>query len=324
MSRVGLLNVAAAATSLALSVALAIPSKNVSGSHGGQPVALAAESRIVHQDGRPGLRDAGGHFVPLGDYRRILSTSSASDSLLLALAEPDRIAAFTDYSATKSPQAYRFAGKPTFPGIADVEAALAFEPDLVLINSFGASDRTARLRELGLNVFDLGEMRGVASLLPNIEAVAILLGRPEEGARLARHFARSMAMLAADVPEASRPRGIYVSVFGDSLFGGSTGSSYHDVITAAGVRDAAAGRYTGFPRYTPEDLLELDPELVVTQTGMGRSLCAFPGLDRLRVCDPTRGRIVEIDGTLLGDPSLAMLEAAEEIFDQLRLLPTPP
>jgi iron complex transport system substrate-binding protein len=253
----------------------------------------------------------------MGDYRRILSASTVADSLLLALAEPDRILAFTKYSATESPQAYRFAGKPRFAGIADVETALALEPDLVLTNSFGAPERLAQLRDAGLTVFDMGEMRGLSSLLPNIETVGILVGRPEEGARLARRFAARMRALAHDVPDAKRPSGIYLSVFGDSLFGGTTGTSFHDVLTAAGIRDAATGRYEGWPRYTAEGLLGLDPELIVTQTGMRAAICAYPGLEQLRACRPGEGRIVEVDGVLIGDPSLAMLDAAEAVFEQV-------
>ncbi|MCW5893458.1 MAG: ABC transporter substrate-binding protein [bacterium] len=314
MTRLGALNLLAAATCVGLAMLVGVPPSSRRVLAPSASAAAAPASRLVEEDGRVGLRDAGGFFVPLADYRRILSASTVGDGLLLALAEPSRVVAFTEYGATRSPNAWRYAGKPTFAGIADVEAAVAFEPDLVLTNGFGAPERLARLREAGLTVFDLGEMRGISSLLANIEAVSLLLARPEDGTRLARRFVARMHALAGAVPSDERPAGIYLAVYGDSLLGGTTGTSFHDVLAAAGVRDAAAGRWTDWPRYTPEALLGLDPELIVTQTGMTATICAFPGLDRLRACGPG-GRMVEVDGALLGDPGLAMLDAAETVFE---------
>jgi iron complex transport system substrate-binding protein len=315
MSKLGFYNLALAALSLALSVILALPSRGAEAARSTRPITLAAGTRVVREQGRDGLIDASGRFVPLGNYRRILSGSTVSDSLLHALCEPDRILAYTRYSAEESPYAYRFAGRPTFADLSNLEALVARKPDLVLVSNIGPSEHVARLRQVGLTVFDLGEMRGLSTLLPNIVTAATLLGRPEEGVRLARRFERRLRALAQDIPEQRRPSGLYVSVYGDSIYGGTDGSSYHDVLTAAGVRDAAAARYDGWPRYTSEELLALDPELVVTHEGMGKLLCAHPGLSRLRACGGASGRIVELHGQLIGDPGLAMLDAAETVYE---------
>jgi hypothetical protein len=46
---------------------------------------------------------------------------------------------------------------------------------------------------------------------------------------------------------------------------------------------------------------------------MARALCAHEGLAALRAC---RGRrVVEVSGSLLDEPSLAMLDAAEVVYD---------
>jgi ABC-type Fe3+-hydroxamate transport system substrate-binding protein len=124
-----------------------------------------------------------------------------------------------------------------------------------------------------------------------------------------------MRAVASGLPPSERPVGLYVSIYGDALYGGTDGTSYHDVLTAAGVRDAASGRYDGWPRYTPEALLALDPELIVTHGGMMHALCSRSGLDQLRACQ--QRRVVEVDGALLGDPGLSMLDAAEDVFDAI-------
>lgn len=320
MTRIGALNIAAALLALLAGVALALPERGSQASRSQRAPRLAADSALVMRSGRQGLLDAGGHFVPLADYRRIVSTSSVADSLLLALAEPDRVAAYTVYSREQSLFGYRYAGRPTVTDISKVEAIVALKPDLVLTNDIGTS-RSRRLREVGVTVFDLGEMRGSATLLPNIVSVATLLGRREAGESLARRFSGRMHSLARHVPEAARPAGLYLAIHGDQFYGGTAGTSYHDVLTAAGIRDVAAARYRDWPRYTPEALLELDPELIVTGAGMARALCAHSGLRALRACRPGQGRVIELDGKLLGDPSLAMLDAAELLFEAVHASP---
>src|SRR5262245_8019203 len=120
--------------------------------------------------GRLGLRDATGHVVELRPYGRILSASTVADRLLQALAEPDRIVGVTAFGRA-SPWAYQQADKPTLVGIDDVEAVLSLAPDLVLLNSFGQASKVARLRERGVEVFDLGEMRGADMLVRDIHVV---------------------------------------------------------------------------------------------------------------------------------------------------------
>lgn len=316
MTRTACINVAAVVLSLALSAWISLPSRATESATRVAAPTFTAGVAVVQVHGRAGLRDASGHFVPLAPYRRIASTSGVTDSLLLALAEPDRIVAFTRYSAEDSPFAYRFAGKPLLADLTNIEALLALKPDLVLVNSLGGRDRIERLREAGLLVFDLGEMRGMSTLLPNMLAIATLLGRPAAGQTLATRFSRRMRALAQAIPESQRPGAVYVSVHGDSIYGGSRGTSYHDVLIAAGLRDASASKYRDWPRYTPEALLALDPQIIVTHTGMARTLCAHPGLDALRACH-AGGRVIEVNGTLLDDPGTTMLDAAESVFEAL-------
>jgi iron complex transport system substrate-binding protein len=321
MSGVAIANAAGAAFCLALSIAIALPAPSARDTLRARPgKTRAARSEVVQQRGQDGIVDAGGHFVALRRYVRIASTGSLADGLLLALCEPERIAAFSQPSAGHGPFGYRYSGKPALRGAGDLETLLALGPDLVLTSGVVTGrDRLARMRDAGLTVFDLGEMRGLSSLLPNIVTIATLLGRAEIGRDLANRFEQRMRRLAAAIPEHDRPRGLYVSIFGDVLYGGTDGSSFHDVLTAAGVKDAAAERYDGWPRYTSEALLALDPELIVTHDGMARSLCAHPGLERLSAC--REQRIIELDGALLGDPGLAMLEAAESLFDAVHATP---
>jgi iron complex transport system substrate-binding protein len=197
------------------------------------------------------------------------------------------------------------------------------EPDLVLVSEgVEGSLPIRRLRERGLRVFDLGPMRGQAVVEQNLRALGSLLGVPKRGELLAQTFHERLERIALALPEAARKRAVYLELYDTQLYGGTVGSSYHDVLSRAGLIDIAATRVgaenrkddaqRAWPHFRPEDLLLLDPDVLVTTTGKTRAICNLPGLMTLRAC-VTRG-VVEFDGSLIGDPGPGMLVAAEELF----------
>jgi iron complex transport system substrate-binding protein len=263
--------------------------------------------------GRRGLRDATGEIVELKRYRRVLAASTIADRLLRELAEHDRVVGVTAYGQAQSPWAYQQSDKPVLAGIDRVEIVLSLKPDLVVLNSHGQTSKVARLREQGIEVFDLGEARGAEDLLDDVHIVGLLIGHPERGERLATAWQRRFEAVDASLCDRPRKRAMYLSTYGGKVFGGTRGSSYGDVIVAAGLVDIAAAGYEHWPQYSAENLLRLDPDLVVTKPGMGAELCRLPGVSQIRFCRAPGG-FVEVDGALLDEPGLPMLDAAEQIF----------
>lgn len=265
-------------------------------------------------DGTKAVVDRRGRAVPLKRYGRILSGSSLVDQLLVILAERDRILAVTKYGHDHSLPAPVAAGLATHPGIRNLESVLALKPDLVITNHIGDPAQLERIEEHGIPVFDLGDMRGVATLVPNILAVATLLGRPEAGRDYADRFVQRLRGVSRGAKVAGSC--VYVSIYGGQISGGTVGSSYHDVLVAAGFSDAAAGHYRDWPTYTAEDLLAMNPDFVLASDGMEETLCRHPGLERLRVCEDRR-RILTLPSDEVGDPGPGMLEAAEDLRKKL-------
>ena len=275
--------------------------------------ALAAVEPVRTAEGGLALADATGTLVPLAPYTRIASGSPLADPLLLELCAPIQVVAFSA-RAPLSRDAYRFAGKPSLDPTRRVEHLLELRPDLVLVNSLGDTSWIQQLRGAGVVVFDLGHMLGVETFLRNVSAIGWLVGRPEAARELATSFRARLEAIARHLPATSRRGALYVGVHGNELYGGTRGSSYHDVLSYAGLDDVAARDYQGWPSYDPEALLTLDPEVIVTQLGMRAALCGRAELGRLRACGE-RGSVLEVDAQLLSDAGLGMLEAAERIHD---------
>jgi iron complex transport system substrate-binding protein len=276
---------------------------------------------VTLPDGRTAVRDAHGSAIPLGRYTRIASLGLESDALLSELCERDRLVTASTYH--RGTVALRLAGLPRLPGLDDLETVIRLAPDLVFVSS-GADqlDRIARLRQAGLTVCDLGAQRGVASLVPNARLVGALIGASERAERFVATFTGRLANVAARLPaDAPRRRALYLGVYGRDLYGGTTGTSYHDLITAAGLRDAAEGRFSGWPKLSLEDLIALDPDVLVLSSGSASALRALPGAAAIRAVSD--GHLLVIDDDLLEDPTLGLLDAAEALF-RLAHPATPP
>lgn len=262
-------------------------------------------------DARRTVADAGGERIPVRDYVRIVSTSTIADQVLVEIIDPDRVLAVSGH--TLRTQGFRtYKDKIGVERARDIETIIELRPDIVFINNFIDRRQVERLKDAGLNVFDLGEMRGLQTLLPNIRQLAGVLDVPELGEKLIQDLVRQLRAVSADIPDADKRLGLYVGIHGSQLYGGTTGTSFHDVLVAGGLRDvAAAAGFQGWPAYTNEQLLSLDPPWIITNPGTERSLCRHPGFQSLSACREGRVRSIETD--LLTDPGLGILRAAEAV-----------
>jgi iron complex transport system substrate-binding protein len=164
---------------------------------------------------------------------------------------------------------------------------------------------------VGLTVFDLGPLRGAATLPDDARRVAGFCGAPERAEPWIRTWQRRAQAIARHLSEEQRRRGMYLALYAGRLFGGTRGSSFHDVLMYAGLRDVAARAYEGWPQYADEQVLALDPDVIVTRRGMARALCGRPAMAALRACRD--GDVIEIDGAILDQPGPGILEAAEAV-----------
>lgn len=258
-------------------------------------------------------QDATGEQVRVRDYARIVSTSTIADQVLIEIIEPERLLAVSSHTL-RSRKARPYRDKIGVEHARDIETIIELRPDIVFINNFLDRRQVERLKEAGLNVFDLGPMRGLETLVPNIAQLASVLGVPERGQALADQLVHRLDAVSADIPDDGKRRGLYVGIHGDRLYGGTVGTSFHDVLVAAGVVDVAAeAGFDGWPAFTNEQLLSLDPPWIITNPGTERSLCRHPGFQSLTACKA--GQVRSIDTHLLTDPGLGMLQAAEAVHD---------
>lgn len=271
--------------------------------------------RIEHTaDGTPAVRDARGALVPIRSYERIVAGSITSTEIIHELIEDQRVVAYSAYADPGGP--WKYAHKKRVEQISDVERILSLKPDIVFYNGPIPAEPLARLHENHVQTFDLGRMLGLESYLDEVEVILTVLGNPDRydayRYRVERH-ANSIVCKDIDVPQ----QAMYVGIIASTIFGGTRGTSYADVLRIAGIEDAAAHAFDGWPQYSTEDLLALNPPWIVTPEGDGKTLCEYGSLRHLQACANGRSGIVEVPRDLLGGAGTSIVDAAARVFDQI-------
>lgn len=279
--------------------------------HHADPEAIPIEKM---PDGKPAVRDARGALVPIDSYKRIIAGSITSTEVIAELIEDERIIAFSDYANPGG--AWKYAHKTRVEHVGDVERILTLEPDIVFYNGPLPAEPLARFRENGVQTFDLGAMRGLDSYLEEAHTILTVLNEAERFKdyyyRVSR---RAQSVQCHDIE--SPQEAMYVGIIASTLFGGTTGTSYGDVLRLAGLKDAAADTFDGWPQYSTEDILAINPAWIITPSDGGKKLCEYGSLSNLQACANGRERIIEVPGDLLGGAGTSIITAASMAFDQV-------
>lgn len=270
------------------------------------------------------VRDFQGNEIPCRDYHRVICGGTVAAAVLPELVSVDRILMVPTWHRKTSPVAFKTDLKDrngdskinTLDSLASLEVLVAAKPDLILLNSLsgGTGERIQRLRSLNLNVLDLGPMLGVETLLANIRTLGQVMMKGPEGNRLAHSLERRLRRVTMAVPDVQPKSAMYIGSMGGSLIGGTEGSSFHDLLHYSGLKDAAAGKgFTPWPSYSPEQVLDINPEIIVTEYGHGQSIRSTPGFHRLRALS-AEGSLIELPpgAETIG---LGILDAVEALHE---------
>ena len=257
------------------------------------------------------VEDATGARIAVRDYVRVVSTSTIADQVLVQLIDPRRLLAVSGHTLRTQPSAI-YGDKIGVERARDIETIIELRPDIVFINNFVDRRHVERFKDAGLNVFDLGPMRGLETLRPNIRQLAAVLGVESRAERLIEKLEMELAEVSTDVGSRERRRALYVGLHGDRLYGGTAGTSFHDVLVGAGLIDIAAeAGYKGWPAYSNEEILSLDPDWIVTNPQSEETLCGHPGFEALSAC--ANGQVRSVATDLLTDPGLGIVDAARAV-----------
>lgn len=199
--------------------------------------------------------------------QKVYATTLSLEELLVDLLEPERFAAISagalerDTSLIADKAAHI---KNVAPNNMTVEAILALQPDLVIVQENTNKAFVDSIKDTGLKVFVAKVPTNLEMVEKRIERISTALGEAERGQKMLKDMNRKIALVQgkmAQIPEDKRKIAMAYSLQG--VFGSSKGL-FHDICTRAGLRNGAA--LAGLERgehLSKEKIVSINPDIFI-------------------------------------------------------------
>ncbi|HEY1952366.1 MAG TPA: helical backbone metal receptor [Gemmatimonadaceae bacterium] len=253
------------------------------------------------------LRDDFGNTISLADNapRRIVSLSPATTELVFTLGGGSRLVGRSKYD--QSPDSATLV-----PDLGDgirpnVEAVLGTRPDLVLLYASQENRPAAdRFRAAGINTLSLR-----TNSIADFRRVTGLLGAILRDTARARTVIDSVQgtldRVRAATAGATRPT-VFWHIWDSPLITIGSGSFMNELVDVAGARNVYADITGASGQIGLEDVARRDPDFILAGPEGARQIRSD---SRWRIVRAARdGKIVVVDTTLVGRPSVRLGEAA--------------
>jgi iron complex transport system substrate-binding protein len=193
---------------------------------------------------------------------------------------------------------------------ADVPKILALEPDLVFTYSDLQAEIAATLIREGVEVHAFNQ-RTVAGIFDMVRAVGTVVGRSEEGARLAAQMAAGFEAIKSEAGKLPRRPRVYFEEWDEPMISGIGWVS--EIIEAAGgedvFRDRSKFKSAKNRIVTAEDVTDAAPDIILGSWCGKRFrpewVCARPGFETVPAV--RAGAVYEIKSPLILQPGPAAL-----------------
>ena len=252
--------------------------------------------------------------LPLSAARpqRVVSQAVGTDELLLALADPDQIAALSHISHDGQFNPVAAAAK-RFPALhdSDAESVLRFRPDLVLVASFTRPETLALLRRAGVRLVVLDRFDTLEDVYSSLRRLGSALGQEARAEALIAQSRGRVAALAARLKGARPVRVLSVGIY---PFTSGSDTTFQDICNHAGaVNVAAEAGLKGHAPTPSENLLVWNIDVLVAagEEGIRERLAGIPHYRALPAFKA--GHLVLIPGPMLSSVSHHRIDAYEAL-----------
>jgi iron complex transport system substrate-binding protein len=263
------------------------------------------------------LTDALGNTLTIAAApQRIVSQTLGTDEILFAICPPARIVGLSTlardevYSNVLQEARASAAAPSTGP-----EQVLRMKPDLIFVASYSRAEVVEMLRVSHAPIFRFANFDRIDDMKTNIRIIGRAIGEDAAADRLIADMDRRLTALATRAPAGPRP---HVMSYATDGYTAGANTLFDDVIRAAGGVNAAAEHgVCGFARVSAEQVLQWNPDVIVSGAKPGQNQVVRDGLLRNAAVAATRaareGRIVTMPAREFEAASQYVVNAAETL-----------
>lgn len=197
----------------------------------------------------------------------------------------------------------------------DTERIVSLAPDLCIAIKEGNPKAVIdRLTSLGIPVYAINP-GNIKTVMQTISEIGALLGVKKRAQKLVGSMRERLARISARLPlSVVRPK-VFLQIGISPIVSAGKGTLVDELIRLAGG-DNVAGMFSGYPRFSVEDVLSLGPDIIIVASmARDRSFKAvidmwrsWPGLAAAK-----SGRIFMADSDLLNRPTPRLIDGLEQL-----------
>lgn len=247
--------------------------------------------------------------------QRLISLSPGNTEILFALGLGPRVVGVDNYS-DYPPEAAQVAKIGSFAE-PNLEKVVALKPDLVLATDMH-EQAVRKLEELGIPVAVVLP-RTVDQVLKSIAWVGRAAGVPDKADQLVSRMQARLAKVDAKVqaiPADQRPL-VYYEVYSDPLMSAGPNTFIGQLIVRAGGRNIAQDAQTDYPKFSPEAIIQRNPEVMIFPRFHGTASLTVEQIKARRGWAGVRaiqtGRVYGVDANIISRPGPRVVDALEEL-----------
>jgi len=222
-----------------------------------QPGALLAGS-VIDQVGRT-------LEVPENPVR-IITLAPSITEIIYDLGQEKRLVGVTQYSTYPSEaESLPRIGSYVRP---DIEKIIALKPDLCLATKDGNPKHIVdKIVSLGIPVYVINP-RNLKQIMDTITRLGSLLHSEQAAAELVADMEKRIRQVQSQVKKGLHKPRVFFQIDAEPLFSAGTNTFINELIELAGGINTAAGEVS-YPRYSWEDIIVLQPEIVLISSMAG-------------------------------------------------------
>ncbi|MDW7772946.1 MAG: cobalamin-binding protein [Desulfobulbaceae bacterium] len=233
---------------------------------------------------------------------RVISLMPSLTEIVFDLGQGDKLVGATRY-AKEPPAAAKIPRVGSYQHL-DVERIVALHPDLCLaVRDGNPQHLVARIEQMNIPVY-VFDPRTLPEIIESVQLLGNLLQAKERAEEIARQMERKIAGVEDRLGSVTDRPGVFFQIDAAPMVSAGSGTFIDRLITMAGGKNLAAGPVS-YPRYSWEDILAMQPEVVIiasmaggyTEEQLKKEWRQWPHIPAVR-----QNRVYVVDASLFDRP----------------------
>jgi iron complex transport system substrate-binding protein len=250
---------------------------------------------------------------------RIVSLSPSYDEIVCALVDEKRIAGVSKFSRDEAASYVADVARRINVFVdRNAEQIVSLRPDLVVAARYTKIDLKGLLAEARIPLIVTTDFRNFADIEANLRLIGKAVGEETRADTVVGEMRRRLAEARSRLhSERAGLRALYLA---SGNFSAGSGTSIHEILVAAGLKNAAAeAGVKGHVKLAPEQITQIDPDVILIATGYERDRGFRQSLEndaQLSAIEAIkRKRIIEVQARNLLTVSHHVADAVEALIE---------